>query len=234
MKQTLYTLLSLFLLISCQQEDILSEQGKGYLQLTDLSLASPTIESVHTRAVDTDLYIEILSGTEPIQSYEPGQFPQEKIELEAGEYTLKAYNDAYKNKTANAPQYYVETTFTIQAEKVTYPTISVPMVNVGISLATLSDELQGLFNDVKLSFYTTDEQIVTVLQPGETVYMNYAEDITFTFTYTLTATNADNETFTTEKKTYGNVEGEKVEPGHCYIITYSLASPTQLKTIVNP
>lgn len=28
MKQTLYTLLSLFLLISCQQEDILSEQEK--------------------------------------------------------------------------------------------------------------------------------------------------------------------------------------------------------------
>lgn len=233
MKQTLYILLSLFLLISCQQEDILSEQEKkGYLQLTDLSLISPTIESVQTRAVDTDLYIEILSGTEPIKSYEPGQFPQEKIELEAGEYTLKTYNDAYKNKTNNAPQYYVETTFIIEAEKVTYPTISVPMVNVGISLATLSDELQGLFNDVKLSFYTTDEQTETVLQPGETVYMDYAEDMTFT--YTLTATNADNETFTTEKKTYGNVEGEKVESGHCYVITYSLASSTQLKTTVNP
>ena len=233
MKQTLYTLLSIFLLISCQQEDILSEQEKkGYLQLTNLSLVSPTIESVQTRAVDTDLYIEILSETEPIKSYEPGQFPQEKIELEAGEYTLKAYNKAYQNKTANAPQYYVEETFAIEAEKVTYPTIAVPMVNVGISLATLSDELQGLFNDVKLSFYTTDEQTETVLQPGETVYMDYAEAMTFT--YTLTATNADNETFTTERKTYGNVEGEKVEPGHCYIITYSLASPTQLKTIVNP
>lgn len=233
MKQTLYTLFSIFLLISCQQEDILSEQEKkGYLQLTDLSLISPTIESVQTRAVDTDLYIEILSETEPIKSYEPGQFPQEKIELEAGEYTLKAYNDAYKNKTTNAPQYYIETTFIIEAEKVTYPTISVPMVNIGISLATLSDELQGLFNDVKLSFYTTDKQTETVLQPGETVYMDYAEDMTLT--YTLTATNADNETFTTEKKTYGNVEGEKIEPGHCYVITYSLASSTQLKTIVNP
>lgn len=233
MKQTLYTLFSIFLLISCQQEDILSEQEKkGYLQLTDLSLISPTIESVQTRAVDTDLYIEILSETEPIKNYEPGQFPQEKIELEAGEYTLKAYNDAYKNKTTNAPQYYIETTFIIEAEKVTYPTISVPMVNIGISLATLSDELQGLFNDVKLSFYTTDKQTETVLQPGETVYMDYAEDMTLT--YTLTATNADNETFTTEKKTYGNVEGEKIEPGHCYVITYSLASSTQLKTTVNP
>lgn len=232
MKQILYTLLSFFLLSSCQQENILSEQGKGYLQLTNLSLVSPTIESVHTRAVDTDLYIEILLGTEPIRSYEPGQFPQEKIELEAGEYTLKAYNEAYKNKTSNAPQYYVETTFTIQAEKVTYPIISVPMVNIGISLATLSEELQGLFNDVKLLFYTTDEQTVTVLQPGETIYMDYAEDMTFT--YTLTATNADNETFTTERKTYGKVEGEKVKPGHCYVITYSLASPIQLKTTVNP
>lgn len=233
MKHTLCTLLSFFLLISCQQEDILSEQEKkGYLQLTDLSLISPTIESVQTRAVDTDLYIEILSETEPIKSYEPGQFPQEKIELEAGEYTLKAYNDAYKNKTTNAPQYYIETTFIIEAEKVTYPIISVPMVNIGISLATLSEELQGLFNDVELSFYTTDEQTVTVLQPGETIYMDYAEDMTFT--YTLTATNADNETFTTERKTYGKVEGEKVKPGHCYVITYSLASPIQLKTTVNP
>lgn len=223
-------MLSLFLLISCQQEDILPEQGKGYLQLTDLSLVSPTIESVHTRAVDEDLYVEII-GTDVNNTYEPGTFPS-KIELEAGEYTLKAYNEAYKNKTSNTPQYYVETTFTIQAEKVTYPTISVPMVNIGISLATLSEELQGLFNDVELSFYTTDEQTVTVLQPGETVYMDYAEDMAFT--YTLTATNADNETFTTEKKTYGNVEGEKVKPGHCYVITYSLASPIQLKTTVNP
>lgn len=231
MKQILYTLLSLFLLISCQQEDILSEQEKkGYLQLTNLSLVSPTIESVQTRAVDEDLYVEI-TGTDVNDTYEPGTLPN-KIELEAGEYTLKAYNEAYKNKTNNAPQYYVETTFIIEAEKVTYPTISVPMVNVGISLATLSDELQGLFNDVKLSFYTTDEQTETVLQPGETVYMDYAEDMTFT--YTLTATNADNETFTTEKKTYGNVEGEKVESGHCYVITYSLASSTQLKTTVNP
>ena len=231
MKQILYTLLSLFLLISCQQEDILSEQEKkGYLQLTNLSLVSPTIESVQTRAVDEDLYVEI-TGTDVNDTYEPGTLPN-KIELEAGEYTLKAYNEAYKNKTNNAPQYYVETTFIIEAEKVTYPTISVPMVNVGISLATLSDELQGLFNDVKLSFYTTDEQTETVLQPGETVYMDYAEDMTFT--YMLTATNADNETFTTEKKTYGNVEGEKIEPGHCYVITYSLASSTQLKTTVNP
>lgn len=231
MKQILYTLLSLFLLISCQQEDILSEQEKkGYLQLTNLSLVSPTIESVQTRAVDEDLYVEI-TGTDVNDTYEPGTLPN-KIELEAGEYTLKAYNEAYQNKTANAPQYYVEETFAIEAEKVTYPTISVPMVNVGISLATLSDELQGLFNDVELSFYTTDEQTETVLQPGETVYMDYAEDMTFT--YTLTATNADNETFTTEKKTYGNVEGEKVESGHCYVITYSLASSTQLKTTVNP
>lgn len=230
MKHTLYTLLSFFLLISCQQEDILSEQGKGYLQLTDLSLVSPTIESVHTRAVDEDLYVEII-GTDVNNTYEPGTFPS-KIELKAGEYTLKAYNEAYKNKTSNAPQYYVETTFTIQAEKVTYPIISVPMVNIGISLATLSDELQELFSDVELSFYTTNEQATTTLQPGGIAYMDYAEDMTFT--YTLTATNADNETFTTERKTYGNVEGEKVEPGHCYVITYSLASPTQLKTTVNP
>ena len=225
MKQTLYTLLSLFLLISCQQEDILSEQGKGYLQLTNLSLVSPTIESVHTRAVDTDLYIEILSGTEPIQSYEPGQFPQAKIELEAGEYTLKAYNEAYNNKTANSPQYFAEQTFTIEAEKVTYPKMSVPMVNVGISLAALSDEVQELFSNVSLSFNITEGQDKTTLQPGETVYVDYVEGMTFT--YTLTATNADNETFTTVEKVYSDVES-----GCCYVISYSLDSPNSLKSIV--
>lgn len=226
MKQILYTLLSLFLLISCQQEGFLSEQGKkGYLQLTDLSLLSPTIESVHTRAVDTDLYIEILSGTEPIQSYKPGQFPQAKIELETGEYTLKAYNEAYKNKTANSPQYFVEQTFTIEAEKVTYPKISVPMVNVGISLAALSDEVQELFSNVSLSFNITEGQDKTTLQPGETVYVDYVEGMTFT--YTLTATNADNETFTTVEKVYSNVES-----GCCYVISYSLDSPNSLKSIV--
>ena len=62
MKQILYTLLIMFLLTGCQQENILSEQGKGYLQLTDLSLVSPTVENVHARAVDADLYIDIISG----------------------------------------------------------------------------------------------------------------------------------------------------------------------------
>ena len=226
MKQILYTLLSFFLLISCQQENISSEQGKGYLQLTDLSLVSPTVENVHARAVDADLlYIDIISGTESIKSYEPGQFPQAKIELEAGEYTLKAYNEAYKNKTANSPQYFVEQTFTIEAEKVTYPKISVPMVNVGISLATLSDEVQELFSNVSLSFNITEGQDKTTLQPGETVYVDYVEGMTFT--YTLTATNADNETFTTVEKVYSDVES-----GCCYVISYSLDSPNSLKSIV--
>ena len=215
MKQILYTLLIMFLLTGCQQENILSEQGKGYLQLTDLSLVSPTVENVHTRAVDADMYIDIISGTESIKSYEPGQFPQAKIELEAGEYTLKAYNEAYKNKTANSPQYFVEQTFTIEAEKVTYPKISVPMVNVAISLATLSGEVQELFSNVDK----------TTLQPGETVYVDYVEGMTFT--YTLTATNADNETFTTVEKVYSNVES-----GCCYVISYSLDSPNSLKSIV--
>ena len=217
MKQILYTLLIMFLLTGCQQENILSEQGKGYLQLTDLSLVS--------RAVDADMYIDIISGTESIKSYEPGQFPQAKIELEAGEYTLKAYNEPYKNKTANSPQYFVEQTFTIEAEKVTYPKISVPMVNVAISLATLSGEVQELFSNVSLSFNITEGQDKTTLQPGETVYVDYVEGMTFT--YTLTATNADNETFTTVEKVYSNVES-----GCCYVISYSLDSPNSLKSIV--
>ena len=64
MKRTLYTLISLLLLISCQQEDVLTETGKGYLQLESLTLSSVTAENIVTRAVEEDLYIKISNGTD--------------------------------------------------------------------------------------------------------------------------------------------------------------------------
>lgn len=225
MKQTLYILFSLLLLVSCQQESPLPEQGTGYLQLGDLTLGNTT-ETIVTRAVETDLYIEITGGTDVNDVYQPGQFPEGKLELAAGNYTLKAYNEAYKTPGSNAPRYYAQQDFTIEAEKVRYVTLQVPMVNVAIKLAPFGDDLAGLFTNptltVKASTVTSE---ATTLGPDETVYFDYTEGMTFT--YQLTATNADNETFSTGEKTYGNTEGQAVEPGHCYVISYTLASSTR-------
>lgn len=225
MKQTLYILFSLLLLVSCQQESSLPEQGTGYLQLGDLTLGNTT-ETIVTRAVEADLYIEISGGSNVNLSYQPGQFPEGKVELAAGSYTLKAYNEAYLTPGINAPRYYAEQDFTIEAEKVRYVTLQVPMINVAIKLAPFGDDLAGLFTNptltVKASTVTSE---ATTLGPDETVYLDYTEGMTFT--YQLTATNADNETFSTEEKTYGNTEGNTVEPGHCYVISYTLASSTR-------
>lgn len=225
MKQTLYILFSLLLLVSCQQESPLPEQGTGYLQLGDLTLGNTT-ETIVTRAVEADLYIEISNGTGINLSYQPGQFPEDKVELSAGNYTLKAYNEAYKTPGINAPRYYAEQDFTIEAEKIRYVTLQVPMMNVAIRLAPFGDDLAALFSNPTLTVKaSTTPSAPRTLGPDETTYFDYTEGMTFT--YQLTATNADSETFSTEEKTYGDAEGNALEPGHCYVISYTLASSTR-------
>lgn len=201
------------------------EQSTGYLQLDDLTLGNTT-ETIVTRAVEADLYIEITNEADVNLSYNPGQFPEGKVELPAGNYTLTAYNEAYRTSGSNAPRYYAQQYFTIEAEKVRYVTLKVPMINVAISLAPIGDDLTGLFTNLVLTVITGDDPSAsTTLNPGETVYFDYAEGMTFT--YQLTATNADNETFNTGEKTYGTAEGQAIEPGHCYVISYSLATATR-------
>lgn len=228
MKQSigyLYTIILLIILSACQQESPLPNQGTGYLQLDGLTLDNTT-ETIVTRAVETDLYIEITNGLDVNKVYEPGQFPEGKLELAAGNYTLKAYNDAYLTPGSNAPRYYAQQVFTIEAEKVKYVTLKVPMINVAIRLAPFGDDLTGLFTNPTLTVKaSTPSSEATALRPDETVYFDYTEGMTFT--YQLTATNADSETFSTEEKTYGDAEGNALEPGHCYVISYTLASSTR-------
>ena len=202
--------------------------SSGYLQLQSIATSTIETEEVNTRGVEEDLYTHI-TGNSVDTLFAPGAFPQEKVKLEAGNYELEAYNEAYNSKTTNAPQYYVQQTFSIEAEKVKYLDVEVPMINVGISLAAFSDELSELFTNPYLTFYTTDPESKQTLQPDETVYFDYSTGMTFS--YTLTATNTDNETFTTEVKTYGSEE-QPVMPGRCYVISYSLASTKTLQDSV--
>ena len=139
---------------------------------------------------------------------------------------LKANNEAYKTPGINAPRYYAEQDFTIEAEKVRYVTLQVPMINVAIRLAPFGEDLAGLFTNPTLTVKasTVTSEAITA-GSDETTYFDYTEGMTFT--YQLTATNADNETFSTGEKTYGNTEGQAIEPGHCYVISYTLASSTR-------
>lgn len=225
MKQSIFhlcTIIWLFIASACQQESPLSDQESGYLELGSLTLSSTT-ETIATRAVEADLYIEITNGSDLNSTYQPGQFPQGKLELAPGSYTLKAYNEAYKTPGINAPRYYAEQGFTIEPEKVRYVTLRVPMINVAIRLAPFGDDLATQFSNPTLSVkISTIPEEPRTLAPDETSYFDHAEGMTFT--YALTATNNDNETFTTDEKTYGNTAENAVEAGHCYVVSYTLGT----------
>ena len=61
MKQILYLFLGIFLLASCQQEELLNaETGYGYLSVSELSVATTQVHVVSSRADEEPLTIEIL------------------------------------------------------------------------------------------------------------------------------------------------------------------------------
>ena len=131
--------ISLISLFACQQEELPSNNNVGYLSLENISIQSANVETITTRAVDNDLYVEI-SGNGSTTTYEPGNTPS-KIELPKGEYTLKAYNAAYnaKDTLSSAHKgeaiYYIDSqSFTIEEGKVNYLSVEVPMTNSGVRL----------------------------------------------------------------------------------------------------
>ena len=142
MRHCVYILSILFFLPSCQKEDFVSSsQGKGTLIWEDLSVQVGNINTVFTRAVENDLYVEIWQNGQLMsgQQYEPGKVPA-KLDLPAGSYLLKTYNLAYKDmpnwvdtETGGAA-FYAEKNFKIDAGKINYLNVEVPMVNIGVSL----------------------------------------------------------------------------------------------------
>ena len=90
MKQILYLFLGIFLLASCQQEELLNaETGYGYLSVSELSVATTQVHVVSSRADEEPLTIEILKDGETVQTLTETELAN-KIELEAGTgYSLK-------------------------------------------------------------------------------------------------------------------------------------------------
>lgn len=217
MKQTiLYLLLGIFLLASCQQEDISSNTATGYLVLESIDV-QVNQQTVSSRAVDADLYVDILQEDAIFRQYGPGMVP-DRIELPEGTYRLHVYNaaatlpDPYDGNGVAIFEYTGEP-FTIEANGRTLTEeIKVPMINFGVTLR-LPEEFAAYFGE-NYTFTVTSDRSVR-LKEGETVYFPYSENMTFS--YSLTAINGDDEVTVPQGGTC-----TKVTSGTIYTVSYEM------------
>lgn len=217
MKQTiLYLLLGIFLLSSCQQEDISSNTATGYLVLEsiDMQVSQQTISS---RAVDADLYVDILQKDAIFRQYGPGMVP-DRIELPVGTYRLHVYNaaatlpDPYDGNGVAIFEYTGEP-ITIEANGTTLiEEIEVPMINFGVTLQ-LPEEFNTYFKNYTFTVTSSDRALT--LKEGETAYFPYSENMPFS--YTLTAINGDGEVTAPQGGTC-----TKVTSGTIYTVSYEM------------
>lgn len=217
MKQTiLYLLLGTFLLASCQQEDISSNTATGYLVLESIDV-QVNQQTVSSRAVDADLYVDILQEDAIFRQYGPGMVP-DRIELPVGTYRLHVYNaaatlpDPYDGNGVAIFEYTGEP-ITVEANGTTLiEEIEVPMINFGVTLQ-LPEEFNTYFKNY--AFTVTSDRSVE-LKEGETAYFPYNSD-KVTFSYSLKATNADGE----ESEPEGGTRNEVVS-GTIYTVSYEM------------
>ena len=221
----LYTIcLGLVGLFACQQEDLPSVGETGFLSLENMTVEVANTESISTRAVDDDdLYVEISSQDvtpEVTLKYNPGDIIPDKIELGAGRYALKIYNDTtLLDKT---PVYYKDTIFEIEAGKVNYLSVEVPMINIGVQLV-LPEGFSGDSGWFENYTFTVKvgkagEEKTVELKNEEIAYFSYSNGVKLS--YQLDATNTDGEHFESEEITYDKV----LSPGTIYVITYDYAT----------
>lgn len=217
MKQyILCIMLGIFLLASCQKEERFAEESAtGFLSLTGITLQAD-IQTISSRAVDSELYVEILQNEETYRLYEPGTVPN-KIELPAGTYQLRAYNAAFQMENpyedlGNAVFYQEGTTFEVKAGEVTPLELKVPMINFGVTLR-LPEEFAAYFGE-NYTFTVTSDRSVR-LKEGETAYFPYSENMPFS--YTLTAINGDDEVTALQGGTCTNVTS-----GTIYTVSYEM------------
>lgn len=216
-KKLLYPLCAALLLAGCSQDEWTGEAAYGYLALDGISLQSTETVPV-TRAVESDLYIEICQGDRQIALYEPGELPEDAtVKVPVGSYALHAYNAAYleqDNWGDNEPgeaAYYAETSFDIAENATNTVNLPVPIVNFGVSLC-LPEGFDSWFHNATFSVLSGTRSVQ--LGAGKTAYFPYSEGAQFT--YTLAALNQDNEN-NTDTGTYTTVEA-----GTVYTVTYSL------------
>ena len=222
-RNLLYLLLGIFLLASCQQEEMLNaETGYGYLSVSELSVATTQVHVVSSRADEEPLTIEILKDEETVQTLTETELAN-KIELEAGTgYSLKVYSSDYgkesewTNEDKGTPVYYAEKKFEILTEQTTQVKVEVPMTNFGVSFQ-FPEEYKEVFPSCTLSVEVGGRTVA--LLSGETAYFPYQAGTTFS--YTLTATNSDKESLT-DTGSYGEEAEQTIASGTIYTVSYEM------------
>ena len=215
-----YIICGLFLLASCQQEEIPS--GEGFLSLTGIEVQTQEITNVVSRAVDEDLTVDLYKGEQFVCTLTAEEM-QSKIELEpATDYKLKVYSANYgqdnnwTNKMSGEPVYYKEEPFEVKEGETTALKVQVPMCNYAVSLVLP----EGVEKWRTYTFEVTSGDRTVTLQDGDTVYFPVSALVS-PFSYKLTLTNTDSESFDLTG-TWGDTEGETVEMNTVYVITYSM------------
>ena len=178
--------LLLFFMAACQQETLEGIGGGEGTLLLDGLRKQTTADSLSTKAVDDDLYVEIWQEGQQLHRFEPTKTPNQ-LGLKADNYLLKSYNAAALSTEVSGKGeaiFQMEKTFSITAGEINRLDAIVPMTNVGIRLAK---ELPAQFTGYQLTVQQSERSVT--LSQNEVAYFTAGEQLL----YTLSATNADGE-----------------------------------------
>lgn len=221
-KNILYTILSVFLLISCRQENDIVLSGEGFLSVSGIEIQAQTNTEVASRSTDDIIWtVELWKGNEMLRTLSAEDI-QDKIELDvADDYVLKVYSPNYgvekkwTNEEKGEPVYYKEVPFVVNQGETTGLKVQVPMITFAVSLdlsEVLGDWLQ------EYSFAVTSGERSISLQNGETAYFPHSEGISFS--YQLSMTNSDSEVNVLNGE-WGKMDDETVNINTMYTVVYN-------------
>lgn len=149
MKSYILSILSLcLLLVGCQQEQLMEQQGTGYLSLESLTAKAVANQPITRAGLEEGLGFKVLdANNREVIHYAPNEdYTSQRFELAAGNYTLEAYNQAYleganwSNSELGEPVRHIIQPFTIETNKTNYLKVEVPMTNFAVCLESVEGE----------------------------------------------------------------------------------------------
>lgn len=219
-RNILYILCGIFLLIGCQQKEVLS--GAGYMSVSGIEVQSQTVAEVASRSTDDIIWtVELWKGSEMLRTLSTEEM-QNKIELDAADdYMLKVYSPNYgvekgwTNDEKGEPVYYTEVPFVVKQGETTGLKVQVPMITFAVSL-NLSEVIGDWLQEYDFTVTAGDRTVA--LDNGDIAYFPYSEGVSFS--YQLTLTNSDSETNTLNGD-WGKDEGEVINTNTIYTVVYN-------------
>ena len=215
-----YILSGIFLLIGCQQKEVLSREG--FLSVSGIEIQTQTNTEVASRSTDDIIWtVELWKGNEMLRTLSAEDI-QDKIELDvADDYVLKVYSPNYgvekkwTNEEKGEPVYYKEVPFVVNQGETTGLKVQVPMITFAVSL-NLSEVIGDWLQEYDFTVTVGDRTVA--LDNGDIAYFPYSEGVSFS--YQLTLTNSDSETNTLNGD-WGKDEGEVINTNTIYTVVYN-------------